>query len=98
MIMKLWTALPVFIFFLAPAVSFAADQKLPAKPDVLFIAIGDLRDWVHYLGDVQAKSPNLDRLAARGLPFRRACFAAPVCNAFLAALMSARAPPTPGAC
>ena len=59
-----------------------ADQTPGAKatPNVLFIAIGDLRDWVGYLGDKQVKTPNLDRLAARGVAFTRGFCASPCCN------------------
>jgi len=59
------------------------------KPNVLFVAIDDLRDWVHYLGvNPQVKTPHLDRLAARGVAFRRAYCASPLCNPSRAALMS----------
>src|SRR2546427_11041308 len=71
--------------------SVAAD-----KPNVLFIAIDDLRDWVGYLGDKQAKTPNLDRLAARGLHFTRSYCAAPVCNPSRTALMSGLRPGSTG--
>ena len=50
-------------------------------PNVLFIAVDDLRDWVGHLdGNPQVKTPNLDRLAKRGVSFRRAYCAAPLCN------------------
>ena len=40
------------------------------RPNVLFIAIDDLNDWVGCLaGHPQARTPNLDRLAASGLLF-----------------------------
>ena len=60
----------------------AADPQAPqARPNVLFIAIDDLRDWVHYLGtNPQVQTPNIDRLAARGMSFTRSYCAAPVCN------------------
>src|SRR4051812_14410943 len=68
----------------------------PAKPNVLFIAIDDLRDWVHYLGYEQVKTPNLDRLAARGVVFTHSYCAAPVCNPSRTALMSGLRPSTSG--
>src|SRR5262245_1463159 len=52
---------------LAPPPRAAAPPARPARPNVLFIAIDDLRDWCGYLGDKQARTPNLDRLAKRGL-------------------------------
>jgi hypothetical protein len=45
---------------------------LPAadRPDVLFIAVDDLNDWTSHLkGHPQAKTPNIDRLVARGTTF-----------------------------
>jgi arylsulfatase A-like enzyme len=66
------------------------------KPNILFIAIDDLRDWVHYLGYEQAKTPNLDRLAARGVYFTKSYCAAPVCNPSRAALMTGQRPSTTG--
>jgi arylsulfatase A-like enzyme len=68
----------------------AASTLLAAeKPNVLFIAIDDLRDWVHHLGaNQQVKTPHLDRLAARGVAFTRAYCASPLCNPSRAALLS----------
>ena len=51
------------------------------RPNVLFIAIDDLNDWVGCLGGhPQAKTPNLDRLAAAGTLFTNAHCDAPACN------------------
>src|SRR5262245_46727668 len=71
----------------------ATDQR----PNVLFIAVDDLRDWVGYLGhNPQTKTPNIDRLTAKGVYFTRAYCAAPVCNPSRAALMSGLRPFTTG--
>jgi hypothetical protein len=54
----------------------AAEQR----PSVLFIAIDDLNDWVGVLGGhPQAITPNIDRLAARGVNFTNAHCQAPIC-------------------
>src|SRR5207253_10900233 len=67
------------------------------KPNVLFIAVDDLRDWVGYLGkNPQTITPNIDKLAARGLAFTRSYCAAPVCNPSRTALMSGLRPSTTG--
>ena len=43
------------------------------SPNVLFIAVDDLRNWVGHLGGhAQARTPNIDRLAERGVSFTRA--------------------------
>ncbi|MDE0737309.1 MAG: sulfatase-like hydrolase/transferase, partial [Pirellulaceae bacterium] len=46
---------------------------IQAAPNVLFIAMDDLNDWVGCLGGhPQARTPNLDRLAASGVLFTNA--------------------------
>jgi arylsulfatase A-like enzyme len=65
----------------------------PPKPNILFIAVDDLRDWVGYLGhNPQVRTPNIDRLAKMGISFTHSYCAAPVCNASRAALMSGLRP------
>lgn len=67
------------------------------RPDVLFIAVDDLNDWTGYLGGhPQAKTPNIDRLVARGLAFTNSHCAAPACNPSRSALMSGQRPWTTG--
>lgn len=67
------------------------------RPNVLFIAVDDLNHWVGHLGrNLQTKTPHIDRLAARGVTFRHAYCAAPVCNPSRAALMSGLRPFTTG--
>ena len=67
------------------------------KPNVLFIAIDDLNDWVGCLGgNPQARTPNIDHLASRGVNFYNAHCASPVCNPSRAALMSGMRSSTTG--
>jgi arylsulfatase A-like enzyme len=67
------------------------------KPNVLFIPVDDLNHWVGHLGrNPQTITPNLDRLAARGVSFSRAYCAAPACNPSRVALMSGRRPSSTG--
>ena len=81
---------------LASAASLPA-ADVPKKPNVLFIAIDDLRDWVGYLHhNDQTRTPNIDRLAKMGTAFTRSYCAAPVCNPSRAALMSGMRPSTTG--
>ena len=50
------------------------------RPNVLFIAIDDLNDWVGHLGGhSQVKTPYIDRLAERGVFFANAHCPAPIC-------------------
>jgi|GEM_PF-3118520 iduronate 2-sulfatase len=50
------------------------------KPNVLFIAIDDLRPEPGCYGSAIAKNPNLDKLAADGLRFDRACCQQAICS------------------
>src|SRR4030095_673852 len=69
----------------------------PERPNVLFIAIDDLNDWVGCLGGhPQAKTPNIDRLAARGTLFSNAHCQAPPCNPSRASLLTGLRPSTTG--
>lgn len=78
------TVLPL----IATAASDSAD-----RPNVLFIAVDDLNDWVGCLtGHPQAVTPNIDRLAARGVLFTNAHCAAPACNPSRAAIFSGQMP------
>jgi len=67
------------------------------RPDILFIAIDDLNDWVSHLGGhPQGRTPNIDALAERGVTFLNAHCAAPACNPSRAALMSGLRPSRSG--
>jgi arylsulfatase A-like enzyme len=79
-----------------PTAASETEIAEPKKPNVLFIAIDDLRDWVRYLGYEQVKTPHIDRLAARGVSFTRSYCAAPVCNPSRTALLSGLRPSTSG--
>lgn len=59
------------------------------KPNVLFIAIDDLNDWVGCMGGHwQSRTPNLDRVAKQGVLFTNAYCAAPACNPSRCALLN----------
>ena len=67
------------------------------RPNVLLIAIDDLNDWVGCMGGhPQAKTPNIDRLAARGVLFNNAHCQSPVCNPSRASMMTSLYPATTG--
>lgn len=68
-----------------------------AKPNVLFIAIDDLNDWVGPLGGhPQVQTPSMDRLAARGTTFTNAHCQSPLCNSSRTSLMLGLRPSTTG--
>lgn len=72
---------------LSPA---ARGQESRTQPNVLFIAIDDLNDWVGcFGGHPEAITPNLDRLASEGgTVFQNAHCAGPVCGPSRSALLS----------
>jgi choline-sulfatase len=75
----------------------AAAPAEQARPNVLFIAIDDLNDWVGCLGGhPQAKTPNIDRLARRGTLFTNAHCQAPLCNPSRTSLLTGLRPTTTG--
>src|ERR1700758_5266051 len=87
----------IFIWGILLGVSAPAGAAEPRKPNVLFIAVDDLNHWVGYLGrNAQTSTPNIDKLAARGVQFTHSYCAAPVCNASRASLMSGLRPATTG--
>ncbi len=66
---------------------FAAGCAVPGEPElvrhpnVLFISLDDMNDWVEPLaGNAQALTPNLDRFAQSGVTFRRDYTPSPGCN------------------
>ena len=64
-----------------------------ASPNVLFISVDDLNDWIGCLkGHPQALTPNIDRLAASGMLFTNAHCPAPACNPSRTAIMTGIAP------
>ncbi len=84
-----WPAIFLLLAGLPSASPAAADDR----PNVLFIAIDDLNDWVGFLkGHPQTRTPNMDRIAARGVVFTNAHCAAPLCVPSRAAVFSGRQP------
>ena len=76
-----------FLFSLLVCVSLWAKIESP-KPNVLFIAIDDLNDWVGFLGGhPQAITPHMDALAKRGRNFTNAHCSVPVCTASRVSVM-----------
>ena len=66
------------------------------RPNVLFIAVDDLKPLLGCYGDKTIKSPNIDRLAARGVTFERAYCNQAVCAPSRNALMTGVRPTTLG--
>ena len=65
-----------------------------AKPNVLFIAIDDLRPEAGCYGNRLIKTPNIDALASRGTVFNRAYCQQAVCSPSRTSLLTGRRPDT----
>jgi arylsulfatase A-like enzyme len=92
--MRLFALLAVGLAFSATA---GAEANSPDTPNVLFIAVDDLNDWTNCMGGRKGvHTPNLDRLAARGVLFTNAHCAAPACNPSRVAIMTGVAPASSG--
>lgn len=82
-------------FSFAPA--SARSESARTRPNILFIAVDDLNDWVGPLdGHPATNTPWLDALADRGTTFLNAHCQAPICNPSRIAVLSGLRPSTTG--
>ncbi|MGB0767377.1 MAG: sulfatase, partial [Phycisphaeraceae bacterium] len=57
----------------------ADDSAATTRPNVVMFVVDDLCDWISPMGDQQAITPNMDRLAKRGVTFLNAHAPATYC-------------------
>ena len=89
---RLVSSVPVLLCILSSSYAHAL-ENVGRRPNVLFISVDDLNDWIGCLGGhPQAKTPNIDRLAASGVLFTNAHCAAPACNPSRTAIMTGISP------
>jgi choline-sulfatase len=84
-----------FTLFSLGALSAAA--RVSGKPNVLLLSVDDLNDWVGCLnGYPGVSTPNIDRLARRGVLFSDTHCASPLCNPSRTAMLTGLRPSTTG--
>lgn len=82
----------VSLLAVLPLATFGA-----GRPNVLFIAVDDLNDFPTFSGRYpDAKTPNMDRLAKRGVVFTKAHAQFPLCGPSRASVMTGMLPSTLG--
>jgi iduronate 2-sulfatase len=88
----------LFVLCLLPALTqlnpINAEEPKPPRLNVLFVISDDLRNQLGCYGDPVVKSPNLDRLAAKGVRFDRAYCQYPVCNPSRTSVLTGLRPDT----
>jgi len=82
-------AATLFALWTCAAIPLESAEK---RPNVLFIATDDMRPQLGCYGDKLVKSPNIDRLAARGMVFERAFCQQALCSPSRISLLTGRHP------
>lgn len=87
----------IMLLALHPGTGYAQNQ--PEKPNVIFVSIDDLNDWINPvgLGGLKGlKTPNFDRLRKMSMSFTNAHVASPACAPSRVALMTGVSPARSG--
>lgn len=73
------------IFLISLMLGFSAFAQ-NNRPNIIWITAEDMNDWMGCYGDNTVPTPNIDKLAERGIRFNRAYMAAGVCSASRSAI------------
>ncbi len=84
------------LFFAVCPSLLSATEPSANRPNVIFFAVDDMNDWSGPMGSKQAKTPNMDRLAAMGVTFTNAHTAGIYCAPSRSAIFTGRYATTTG--
>src|SRR5690606_6974193 len=88
--------LPIILIF-GILVSCKEKEIKLERPNVLMICVDDLNDWIGVMGGhPNAITPNMDKLASRGVLFTNAYCQVPICGPSRASIMTGLRPSTTG--
>lgn len=86
-----------YCFLVFGSTSFLVAGNSTKKPNVLFVIFDDLNDWEGVMkGHSQSLTPNIDRLAKKGILFSNAHCAGTMCNPSRASVITGLRPTTTG--
>ena len=83
-----------FLLVFLPLLVCGTVQAAPAKPNVLFFAVDDLRPELACYGNTIIKCPNIERIAHSGVVFNRAYCQQAVCSPSRSSLLTGTRPDT----
>lgn len=91
---KILLILSVIVIISSACQNQQSERPESQKPNILFIAVDDLRTELGCYGNQQIISPNIDKLASEGLVFNRTYCQQAICMASRASIMSGLRPDT----
>lgn len=83
----------LIVFFGLGVISFKSTAQSIQKPNVIFITLDDMNDWTTVFDrNNPIKTPNIEKLADRGVFFTKAYCSSPACNPSRASVMTGTRP------
>lgn len=95
-LIKYYTTLSLLIILIVFTGSNSENHKSFIKPNILFICVDDLRPELGCYGKDYIKSPNIDRLASKGVVFTSHFVQVPTCGASRCSMLTGMLPVTRG--
>lgn len=86
----------IFVYCIFLSLQGIAQVKKKDAPNILMIAVDDLNDFIGAMGNPDAITPNMDKLAANGTLFTNAHCQAPLCGPSRASILTGLRPSSTG--